>query len=1086
MKEMPKKSTISKVFVICVTCALSITGCSRILKTSASEKTRGADWPMWRYDAGRTAASPVELPTILHLQWKRQLPLPKPAFPDEPRMCFDTSYEPVVMGGTMFVGSMVTDSIMAIDTDTGAEKWKFYADGPVRFAPVGYKSRVYFGSDDGHMYCLNGRTGKLVWKFRGAPVKRQGRRVLGNQRLISRWPMRGGPVLADGIIYFAAGIFPFEGSFIHALDAETGKPIWSNNDCGFIKDGTLDHVYLDDWWRDTTRTELRIGQVRDGGLSPQGYLAIVGENVVVPSGYALPGFLDRENGKLAPYASAWGGRTHLPKGCWYVTGTDNYFFQSGDMYDTATRKRLQIDPTQNFKELGCFREPVIAKEAVYYSQPVNTKAQGSESYRPLEKGYDRIQAFGIADPSFDETEDSPKTPTLDELWSITSDLKVHIKAGSRLYAGGSGVVAAINIPQQNAHAKISWQEQIAGTPSSMLAADGKLFVVTAEGSIYCFADRKVKPRIYDVKQLPPPLVADRWSENAAHILDQTKLQEGYCLALGLGSGRLVEELARRSELHIVVVEPNSKKANTARRKLDEMGLYGTRIHILIGDLVSLQLPQYMASLVICEDTAGCGVEKGRIFFDKLFDSVRPYGGIATLSLSGDQKQVFSSWMDRKKSAGAEAREMGDSTMLLRKGALPGSADWTHECADAGNTFTSKDKLLTPNLGVLWFGNSIDGIFPAWDFTHSKGPAPLVVGGRMFVMVGTELHATDIYTGRHLWRTSLPAHEKRRRGYQPNNYIAVKDSLYVVCGKTCLRLDPATGAKLGRIDMPTDLAEDEPVTWREIRVWKDYLVATTGKHLICMDRYSGEPLWDFTSSRDRLSFAVGNGRVFCVDYSLPAEQPVNKTEDAIIALDAANGGELWRVAVTVSGKKPFDPIAPHLGYCQENDVLVVTVYDKTTGAFTGSDGDILWSKDIVCNDPSCCSVSQPPILHHQMLITHGGKLYDPLTGSSLPTRLWERAGEDTRGCGRALAAEYIVTVRDAFASYWNLETSEQIFLRGLRAGCTNNLIPAGGLLNAPNFARGCSCNYPVFTSMALMPMPETAGWSPPASPKPKPR
>ena len=119
---------MSKVFVICVTCALSITGCSLIFKPAVSKKTRGADWPMWRYDAGRTAASPAQLPADLHLQWKRQLPPPRPAFPDEPRMCFDTSYEPVVTGGKMFVGSMVTDSVMAIDTDTGAEIWKFYTE----------------------------------------------------------------------------------------------------------------------------------------------------------------------------------------------------------------------------------------------------------------------------------------------------------------------------------------------------------------------------------------------------------------------------------------------------------------------------------------------------------------------------------------------------------------------------------------------------------------------------------------------------------------------------------------------------------------------------------------------------------------------------------------------------------------------------------------------------------------------------------------------------------------------------------------------------------------------------------------------
>jgi outer membrane protein assembly factor BamB len=48
------------------------------------------------------------------------------------------------------------------------------------------------------------------------------RKLLGNGRLISTWPVRGGPVVADGRVYFAAGVWPFEGVFVYALDAETG------------------------------------------------------------------------------------------------------------------------------------------------------------------------------------------------------------------------------------------------------------------------------------------------------------------------------------------------------------------------------------------------------------------------------------------------------------------------------------------------------------------------------------------------------------------------------------------------------------------------------------------------------------------------------------------------------------------------------------------------------------------------------------------------------------------------------------------------------------------------------------------------
>jgi len=181
-----------------------------------SQVARADDWPMWRYDANRSAASPENLPDQLHLQWIKEFPSPKPAWPDEPKLDFDRSYEPVVMGLTMFVPSMVNDSVTALDIRTGDVKWRFPTGGPVRFAPAAWNNKVYVVSDDGFLYCLDANKGKLLWKFRGAPAAGK---VLGNGRLISTWPARGGPVLADGTVYFAAGIWPFMGVFLYALDA---------------------------------------------------------------------------------------------------------------------------------------------------------------------------------------------------------------------------------------------------------------------------------------------------------------------------------------------------------------------------------------------------------------------------------------------------------------------------------------------------------------------------------------------------------------------------------------------------------------------------------------------------------------------------------------------------------------------------------------------------------------------------------------------------------------------------------------------------------------------------------------------------
>jgi hypothetical protein len=126
-----------------------------------------ADWPMWRCDAARSGASEEVLPAELHLQWMRQLPPPSPAWPDEPRLAMDWTYEPVVAGHTMFVPCSAGDSLVALDIETGQLRWRFYAQGPVRLAPAAWQGRVYFVCDDGYLYCLAGDDGKLLWKCRG-------------------------------------------------------------------------------------------------------------------------------------------------------------------------------------------------------------------------------------------------------------------------------------------------------------------------------------------------------------------------------------------------------------------------------------------------------------------------------------------------------------------------------------------------------------------------------------------------------------------------------------------------------------------------------------------------------------------------------------------------------------------------------------------------------------------------------------------------------------------------------------------------------------------------------------------------------
>ena len=244
------------------------------------------DWPMYRHDSGRRAVTNDRVPTEMRLAWTRKLPKLTPAF-NHSRLQFDAGYEPIVASGHLLIASSQTDSVKAYATDSGEQLWSFYTNGPVRFAPVVWQGLVCFGSDDGYFYCVELLTGKLRWKHQAVPSQR---RLLGNRRLISVWPIRGGAVVADGQVYFAAGVWPFEGVFVYAMDIVSGEVVWRNDRMGYLF-GQQPH-----------NTQAI------GGLAPQGYLVIDGDELIVPCSTAYPAKLNRHTGELIEFELPAAGR----------------------------------------------------------------------------------------------------------------------------------------------------------------------------------------------------------------------------------------------------------------------------------------------------------------------------------------------------------------------------------------------------------------------------------------------------------------------------------------------------------------------------------------------------------------------------------------------------------------------------------------------------------------------------------------------------------------------------------------------------------------------------------------------------------
>ncbi len=98
----------------------------------------------------------------------------------------------------------------------------------------------------------------------------------------------------------------------------------------------------------------------------------------------------------------------------------------------------------------------------------------------------------------------------------------------------------------------------------------------------------------------------------------------------------------------------------------------------------------------------------------------------------------------------------------------------------------------------------------------------------------------------------------------------------------------------------------------------------------------------------------------------------------------------------------------------------------------------------------------------------GQRINPLTGETEP-----RAFPKTYGCDGGVDYGDFYTLRSGTAAYYDKTIeSGTVFLSGPRSGCTNSVIPSGGLLNVPYYYDGCTCSYPLPTAMSLVAMPQS--------------
>ncbi|MGE4003160.1 MAG: PQQ-binding-like beta-propeller repeat protein, partial [Planctomycetaceae bacterium] len=1018
---------------------------------------------------------------------------------------------------------------------------------------------------------------------------------LGNDRLISLFPARGAPVVYDGTVYFAAGIWPFMGTFIHALDAETGEFVWTNSGTG----------------------SMYILQQHDrpafAGIAPQGYLVATEEILLVSGGQTVPAAFDRHTGEFVHFNLNSRAMGEKGGSGYHVRATDDFFVTNEYMFrmsDGAYLARIDY--------------PIMTDRSLISIDPSGT-LRAYEHDMLIEKTKDR------------KGRDTVKA-TLEERWNAELDQKLdrlHLMAGSRAVGtGADGLVAAVELSEQQGDPRITWTTNVEGDPLSVIAADDKLFVSTDLGSIYCFAGsapENSSPTVVDeagTGSVKVDAAQDDWEARVNGILDETKVTQGHCLLLGIGSGRLLNELLAQSDLHVIALDPDADKAAHHRRRLDAAGIYGRRCEVFAGDVCSIQLPPYLAQLIISEDLEAAGLSRGEEFVSRMFHSLRPYGGVACLPAAKEQVKPFEQFAFHGNSQNALLKWSADGSHLLlsREGALPGSAPWTHQYADAGNSVMSQDELVKAPLGMLWFGGpSNERVLPR----HGHGPTPQVAGGRLFIEGRDMLRAVDVYSGRLHWEREFPdvgqhydytSHEPGANAIG-SNYVSLEDSVYLIHEDTCDRLDAKTGETLGEFKVPAVAGETFAPEWgylsvvgdtligglhpvefktqafqyrelrkydgdngrkllAEIQRWKDFetvpspgfkpdpaviienlnrllfspdflstipeevrtrtaaseleseleqiladgddrhldpraielkrrlleryydlpkyvdgpigtyanLSRLSSRRLVGLDRFTGEVRWTVPA---RYAFrhnaiAAGNGMVFALDRLQDAEvehmRRRGKAVDddrRVIAVDLNTGEAVWTAEQNVFGT--------WLGYSAEYDVLIQAgsaagdrALDEVSAgivAYKGFDGSVLWESD--------ARYSGPLMLHHDIIYSQPGpgRAFDLLTGE-IKKRPHPLSGEMVEwtysrdgGCNTAICSQHMITFRSSAAGYFDLSgDSGTGNWGGFRSSCTSNLIPADGVLNAPDYTRTCTCTFQNRSSLALVHMPEIETWT----------
>ncbi|MCK5001059.1 MAG: PQQ-binding-like beta-propeller repeat protein, partial [Anaerohalosphaera sp.] len=930
------------------------------------------------------------------------------------------------------------------------------------FAPTVVDGRVYVGSDDGRVYCLDAKDGKEIWRYRAVKEDRQ---IPGNGRIISMWPVRTGVVIEGDIAYFAAGLFPSQKVFLCAVNAKDGSELW----------------------------------IRQIDASAQGYMLAGGGKLYVTSGRTKPSAFDITNGKaLGSFSTAGGGFVLLAddmlingpgRGAGSISVNDS---QSKANIATFGGIGMVIDGKMAYLHS---HEEISALDRVRYRQLAERRAEVNKRKAEIEKKIKAGQTDGLVKQlEAAKTMIARINKEMGECVKWKSPVACPyglIKAGGLLFAGGENKVVAIDAKD----GKEVWTGKVFGKAYGLAAADGKLLVSTDAGYVYSFGNENNNQNVMHFGAYES-LVTSR-DDMAKYILKKSGIRQGYCFVLN-GDIELGCELSQNRNLQVVCVVSDAKKATEARI-LTARSYEDVKVVVHVGDVDKLPYADYIANLVICD-----GDVKDA---DEVFRVVRPDGGVV---VAMSKTQVDSKkWKAVGELTLETDKAEGMNWLFGVRRPLPGAGEWTHMYGDAENTACSMDQLVKGQMAVQWFGEP--GPREMID-RHHRNVLPLYKDGRLFAPGDEIVYAVDAYNGTVEWDVRVP--DSRRLGVflDAGSMVVDDDNLYVVAGDKCLGFDVETGKESLTHNMP-QLVEGQASEWGYIAydgsmlfgsgrkgtarytetswdgdnaLWYLDMQLVGSDYLFGMDRKTGDVKWKYKNGLIiTTTITVAKGKVYFVETTsqtamsdktgrMPLKRMLDGGQQRLVAIDAATGDVVFTKPLDVS---QFDQVV-YLNYAK--DVVLLSgskqagkVLDYSFYGFDCDKGEIIWHQthrtDLPADGGHGEQNRHPTIVGE--IIYAWPYAYNITDGSQLAGWKFNRKGH---GCGGVSASANSLFWRGNNPWMYDLRKKDGYSRLNsvTRPGCWINIIPAGGLVLIPESSSGCTCDYAMQMSMAFAPV--TAG------------